>query len=359
MGRLGTSTAIREHGGAIDGVVSPRQPGSALKPFTYAAAFERGGITGAGPGRRAVAVPDGRARRAVQPAQLRRPVPRPAARPRRPLPDRRTSRPSRWHHEIGVPAIARLLRRVGLTTLDHNAAHYGLGLTLGNAEVRLDELVAAYAHVRARWHVPRAADDRRDRRHAATDPQRTSASSLRARRSGSPTCSQTTRRGRMSSGAAAASSSRSRWRRRPARPSRTSTTGWSATRATSPLASGSATSTGRRSGDPSGVTGAGPIFHAVMLAAVERVRGSLPIARVVAYRRPDCRCARTGDLRDVRDARRRGVSDARDRMDRDRRPGGSLHVAPRDRPGCRHCLARAVPQVGPRVGAARRVLVAT
>lgn len=29
-----------EHGGAIDGVVSPRQPGSALKPFAYALAFE-------------------------------------------------------------------------------------------------------------------------------------------------------------------------------------------------------------------------------------------------------------------------------------------------------------------------------
>src|SRR5262249_3423109 len=31
-----------DHGGAIDGVTTPRQPGSALKPFTYAAAFERG-----------------------------------------------------------------------------------------------------------------------------------------------------------------------------------------------------------------------------------------------------------------------------------------------------------------------------
>ena len=30
------------HGGAIDGVVSPRQPGSALKPFTYALGFEQG-----------------------------------------------------------------------------------------------------------------------------------------------------------------------------------------------------------------------------------------------------------------------------------------------------------------------------
>src|SRR4029079_15094929 len=32
----------QRHGGAIDGVMTPRQPGSALKPFTYAAAFERG-----------------------------------------------------------------------------------------------------------------------------------------------------------------------------------------------------------------------------------------------------------------------------------------------------------------------------
>src|SRR6185369_1297826 len=31
-----------EHGGAINGPLVPRQPGSALKPFTYAAAFEQG-----------------------------------------------------------------------------------------------------------------------------------------------------------------------------------------------------------------------------------------------------------------------------------------------------------------------------
>src|SRR5205814_8173240 len=31
-----------EHGGQIDGVITPRQPGSALKPFTYALAFEEG-----------------------------------------------------------------------------------------------------------------------------------------------------------------------------------------------------------------------------------------------------------------------------------------------------------------------------
>ena len=47
--------------------------------------------------------------------------------------------------EVGVPAVARLLRQAGFTTLDNNAAHYGLGLTLGNAEVRLDEMIEAYA----------------------------------------------------------------------------------------------------------------------------------------------------------------------------------------------------------------------
>jgi penicillin-binding protein 1C len=41
--------------------------------------------------------------------------------------------------------LLRLLGRAGLTTFDKTAAHYGLGVTLGNAEVRLDQLVAAYA----------------------------------------------------------------------------------------------------------------------------------------------------------------------------------------------------------------------
>jgi penicillin-binding protein 1C len=133
-----------EHGGAIDGVVTPRQPGSALKPFTYAAAFERG----------------------YHPARVLADVPSqfPTAEPgvlysprnydgqyRGPLSARTALAGSEnvpavaLASEIGVPAIARLLRRSGLSTLDRNAAHYGLGLTLGNAEVRLAELVAAYA----------------------------------------------------------------------------------------------------------------------------------------------------------------------------------------------------------------------
>jgi penicillin-binding protein 1C len=47
--------------------------------------------------------------------------------------------------EIGVSTLLRFLGRAGLTTFDRTPAYYGLGVTLGNAEVRLDELVAAYA----------------------------------------------------------------------------------------------------------------------------------------------------------------------------------------------------------------------
>ena len=47
--------------------------------------------------------------------------------------------------QLGVPNVLRFLLRAGFTTFDRNASYYGLGVTLGNAEVRLDELVAAYS----------------------------------------------------------------------------------------------------------------------------------------------------------------------------------------------------------------------
>jgi len=131
-------------GGTINGPVTPRQPGSALKPFTYALAFEQG----------------------FTPASVLADVPSsfPTAEPgvvysprnydgryRGPLLARRALAGSEnipavaLASELGVPSLLRLLGRAGLTTFDKTAAHYGLGVTLGNAEVRLDQLVAAYA----------------------------------------------------------------------------------------------------------------------------------------------------------------------------------------------------------------------
>jgi penicillin-binding protein 1C len=133
-----------EHGGAINGPLALRQPGSALKPFTYALAFEEG----------------------WSPASVLADVPShfPTAehgvvysprnydgRYRGPLLARRALAGSEnvpavaLASSIGVPKLVRFLRSAGLTTFDKTASHYGLGMTLGNAEVRLAELVAAYA----------------------------------------------------------------------------------------------------------------------------------------------------------------------------------------------------------------------
>jgi penicillin-binding protein 1C len=144
-----------ERGGSIDGVLSPRQPGSALKPFTYALAFEEG----------------------VTPATVLPDVPMhfPTADPgvvytprnydgryRGPLLARAALAGSEnipavsLVADLGVPKLLRFLHRAGFTTLDKSAAHYGLGVTLGNAEVRLDQLVAAYAAFArgGRWIAP-------------------------------------------------------------------------------------------------------------------------------------------------------------------------------------------------------------
>ncbi len=279
------------HGGSIDGVVSPRQPGSALKPFTYAAAFERGG----------------------SPAQVLADVPSqfPTAEPgvlysprnydgqfRGPLLAREALAGSEnvpavaLASEVGVPAIARLLRRAGLTTLDHNAAHYGLGLTLGNAEVRLDELVAAYAMLArgGEYRAPQmiAAIDGAPRRAASDDrvlSPRTAfwitdvladpeARAYVFGRGGSlefpfPVAAKT-------------GTSQSYFDNWVVGYTREVTVGvWVGNFDRTPLRGSS------------GVTGAGPIFHAVMLAAVERVRGSLPIGETTPILEP------TSDVRRV------------------------------------------------------------
>jgi penicillin-binding protein 1C len=131
-------------GGAINGPVTLRQPGSALKPFTYALAFEEG----------------------YSPASVLPDIPSnfPTAEPgvlysprnydgkyRGPLLARVALAGSEnvpavaLASELSVPKLLRFLNRAGFTTFDKTAAHYGLGVTLGNAEVRLDEMVAAYA----------------------------------------------------------------------------------------------------------------------------------------------------------------------------------------------------------------------
>lgn len=277
-----------DHGGAIDGVVSPRQPGSALKPFTYAAAFESGWHPGQ-------VLPD-------IPSQFPTAEPGILYRPRNY--DGRFRGPLRARlalagsenvpavalaSAIGVPAVASVLRRAGLSTLDKTAAHYGLGLTLGNAEVRLDELVAAYAMLaRGGVAVTPTFSGRPPTDKAA--PSRV-LSSRAAFWIGDILSDREAREYAFGEGssldfpfAVAAKTGTSQayhdnW-----------TIGFTSD-VTVGVWVGNFDRTPLR--QSSGVTGAGPIFRDVMLAAVERVRGELPLFDPAPLSAPP------GDLREV------------------------------------------------------------
>lgn len=125
--------------GQVDGVLAPRSPGSTLKPFLYALAFEDGGLI---PGSWLLDVPrdyagyvpenyDGlyhgrvTARTALV-QSLNAPAVALLAR-------------------TGLPRFLDLLRRGGLETLSRPPGSYGLPLILGAGEVRLVELANLYA----------------------------------------------------------------------------------------------------------------------------------------------------------------------------------------------------------------------
>jgi penicillin-binding protein 1C len=131
-------------GGAIDGVITPRQPGSTLKPFTYAVAFENGRT----PANVLADVPshfptaeegvvytpqnyDGR---------FRGPL-----RIRKALAGSENVPAVAMLAKLGPESLLRLLRNSGFDTLTRTADYYGLGLTLGDAEVTLEQLVRAYS----------------------------------------------------------------------------------------------------------------------------------------------------------------------------------------------------------------------
>jgi penicillin-binding protein 1C len=125
-------------GGQVDACRARRSPGSALKPFTYALAMERNCLYASemlqdGSLDYGLYNPenyDGRYRGLVSATYaLKRSLNVPAVA----VVDR-----------IGVQHLHTYLRKAGLATLNRPADHYGLGLTLGNCEVRLEELATAY-----------------------------------------------------------------------------------------------------------------------------------------------------------------------------------------------------------------------
>lgn len=139
----GSRDFFAKDGGQLNGAWAAHSPGSAMKPFTYELAFERGATP-------ASIVADLPIEFATSSGTYR--------------PENfslRSYGPMTYRYALGnslnISAVRVLdsiggaetllpkLRELGMSTLSEDAVHYGLGLTIGNASVRLVELANAYA----------------------------------------------------------------------------------------------------------------------------------------------------------------------------------------------------------------------
>ena len=129
------------HGGDINMALSPRQPGSALKPLLYAAAFEHGFTPATALLDVASTFPT--AEGPYAPLDFDRSF-RGMVSLRVALGSSLNVPAVRTLDAVGVDALLEVARRFGLSTLT-DAERYGLALALGGGEVRLIDLTNAYA----------------------------------------------------------------------------------------------------------------------------------------------------------------------------------------------------------------------
>lgn len=139
---IGNSESENETGAAYDAVLTPRQPGSTLKPFVYALALTQGWTA-------ATLIDDSPLSESVGHGL------------------HTYHNYSRMHYgklslrealgnSLNIPAVKALqfvgsatfldiLRQLGISSLDQHPDYYGDGLALGNGEISLFELVQAYS----------------------------------------------------------------------------------------------------------------------------------------------------------------------------------------------------------------------
>jgi penicillin-binding protein 1C len=143
LSMVGSADYWQQQDGSVNGALARRQPGSALKPFLYALAFERGfspvsvvadietqylGAEGL------LFIPQNYSERFYGPVLIKEALGRSLN-----IPAIRTL------NAVGIDRFLKRLRVAGFISLDQDAEHYGLGLTLGNGEVTLLELAQGYA----------------------------------------------------------------------------------------------------------------------------------------------------------------------------------------------------------------------
>jgi penicillin-binding protein 1C len=140
---VGSSDYWRGENGSVNGATALRQPGSALKPFTYALAFEAGKTP-------ATVVPDIETEYIGMDGDLY--IPRNYSETfygpvlmKHALGRSLNIAAIRTLNMVGIDSLLSRLAEAGISSLTEEADHYGLGLTLGNGEVTLLELAQAYS----------------------------------------------------------------------------------------------------------------------------------------------------------------------------------------------------------------------
>ncbi len=155
--------------GQNDGVRALRQPGSALKPLVYAAAMQELGLTAASivpdielslPTEKGVFSPKNYDRRAHGPVLVREALASSLNVPAVAV-----------TNELGVERTLAALRKSGFDSLTQSPSEYGVALALGDGEVRLLELARAYSMLArggtlVRERVIRGSIDAGGREHA-------------------------------------------------------------------------------------------------------------------------------------------------------------------------------------------------
>jgi len=151
---VGTGDFFSPRGGQINGAIRQRSAGSTLKPFTVAAAFERGwgpysiipDVLTRYPGPGGFFIPENYDRRYHGPVPIRSA-----------LANSMNAAAVALLNQIGgSPTLVETLRRAGFQNL-RAPQFYGLGLTIGNGEVRLIDITNAYAALArgGEWKPPR------------------------------------------------------------------------------------------------------------------------------------------------------------------------------------------------------------
>ncbi|TYT73611.1 transglycosylase domain-containing protein [Desulfobotulus mexicanus] len=129
-------------GGKINAVLAPRQPGSALKPFAYAMALEKGWTAATPIEDTPISTPVGTGLHDYRNYSRNTYGTLPL---RDALANSLNLAAIRTVRHVGTAPFLATLRDCGLQSLTRNADYYGDGLVLGNGEVSLLELTEAYA----------------------------------------------------------------------------------------------------------------------------------------------------------------------------------------------------------------------